>query len=222
MHGNYDGYESPVTLSDIMLKMVMVLFVLWLAAEIMAKKKHEEANIQKKAEFIATAEWNKDRDPNVDCDVDLWARDPDGNTVYFSHKEGTGMNIERDDLGARNDTIVNSSGQMVPNPEDKEYWYLRVIKPGEYSINVHLYGCKYNDVYSSQTRVRNLPVDVELIKLNPRMQIVDRRTVILEKVWDEKTAFNFTLDSMGNVVSVTQIQVKMVETAQTPGGPNSQ
>lgn len=218
MRGSYEGYESPISLADIMLKIVMVLFVMWLAAELQAKKKSEDSNLQKKAEFVATAEWNKERDPELDCDVDLWVRNPDGDAVYFSHKEGNGMNIERDDLGNRNDSLVTSTGETLINPEDKEYWYLRVIKPGEYSINVHLYGCKDQDMYSSRMRPRRVPVDVELIKLNPRMVLVQRKVVILEKVWDEKTAFNFTLDGTGNVSSVTDIQVKMVNSDK--GGPN--
>lgn len=218
MRGTYDGYESPISLADIMLKMVLVLFIMWIAAELQAKKKSDDANIQKKAEFVATAEWNMSRDPSIDCDVDLWVRDPDGNSVYFSHKEGNGMNIERDDLGNRNDTLVTADGRTIQNAEDKEYWYLRVPKPGEYTVNVHLYGCKYNDLYTSAEVVRNLPVEIELIKLNPKMQTIDKKTVLLEKVWDEQTAMNFTLDASGNVVSVTQIQTELVESSR--GGPN--
>lgn len=219
MPGSYDNYEAPISLSDIMLKVVLMLFVMYLAASLQSKKS-EDANAQKKAEFYATMEWDKERSA-LDCDVDMWVRDPDGEVVYFQHQEGLGMNIERDDLGDRNDVITNAMGEKVQNNEDKEYWYLRAVKPGEYTINAYMYGCGKEGEFINGDTVLNLPVEVKLIKLNPKMQIVDTKTVILEKIHSEKTAMNFVLDAKGNVVSVTQVPVQMVtETAGAVGGPN--
>ena len=68
---HYDSNSAPISLSDIMLKVTLMLFVMYLVIAVIEKKKNEESNILKKAEFQITAEWNKARDPNVDCDVDL-------------------------------------------------------------------------------------------------------------------------------------------------------
>ena len=215
MSENYDRYEAPISLSDIMLKVVLVLFVLYLAAALASKKSSEEANVQKKAEFIITAEWDKDSKADVDCDVDLWVRDPNGDSVYFNAKDGNGLHLERDDLGDRNDVVKNSFGDETTGViEDKEYTYIRSIFPGEYVVNVHLYGCKKGSTYS--TSPLNVPpgglqVDVQFIKLNPRMKIVGTQVVQLDRIWQEETAMNVTLDSKGEVRNVTRIPTKLIK-----------
>lgn len=210
--GQGDGYESPISLSDVMLKVMMSLYVMWLAASLNTAR-NESSSIERKAEFAVTAEWNKARDPVKDCDVDMWVRDPRGETVYFSYQEASGMNIERDDLGKRNDTFKLPDGQTVTVDEDKEYWYLRYIVPGEYTVNVHLYSCLNPISGLTETRIgreSGVDVDVVVYKLNPKMQIVASKKVRLQRVWDEETAVNFTLTADGRVASVTQIPVKLV------------
>lgn len=225
MSENYDRYEAPISLSDIMLKVVLVLFVLYLAASLASKKSNEAANVQKKAEFVITAEWDKENRSEVDCDVDLWVRDPDGDSVYFNSKDGNGLHLERDDLGDRNDVIKNSFGDDVTGlTEDKEYAYIRSILPGEYVVNVHLYGCKKGSTYSTSplnAPPGGLQVEVQFIKLNPRMTTVDVEVVRLDRIWQEETAMNVTLDSKGDVRNVARIPTKLIKSTNTQAGPLS-
>lgn len=188
-----------------------MLFVMFLVATVIQKKKNDEGNIKKKAEYTITAEWNKGRDPNIDCDVDLWVRNPEGQIVFWRSKENAMMNIERDDIGMRNDYFVNANGETILNDEDAEYWYLRAIIPGEYTVNVHLYSCKNKDGYSSVAGdpIPLVAVDVRLTKLNPRAELIETRNVTFDGLWQQKTAFQFTLDSSGNVTGTTQIPTSL-------------
>jgi hypothetical protein len=216
--GTYDeNYNAPISLSDIMLKVTLMLFVMYLAVSVM--KKQEDANAPKKAEFMVTMEWDKSRS-EYDCDVDMWVRDPDGQIVYFNHQEGAGHNIERDDLGDKNDVVLNSLGQEVVNNEDKEYWYLRAIKPGEYTVNAYMFGCALRDGFIGANDVLNMEVEVKLLRLNPKMEIVSVKNIVLEKIHSERTAMNFVLDAGGTVQSVTDVQVEMVQGAIISTGPN--
>lgn len=210
---NSDSYgASPVTLADVMLKVLLMVFVMYMVLTVIAKKK-EEGNIRRDAEFQIIAQWNKAHDPAVDSDVDLWVRNPDDQIVYWRSKENALMNIERDDIGSRNDKLTDASGNVVLNPEDAEHWYLRAIVPGEYTVNLHLYSCgdgHDNFISSSYQLQKPLPVEVRLTKLNPKSKLETVQTVLMTEVWQEKTAFNFTLSAGGNVTNITQIPVRLI------------
>lgn len=210
--------HSPVSLADVMLKVLLMVFLSMTVLALIAKKNAEEGNVKKKAEFQITAEWNKTRDTQIDCDVDLWVRNPEGQIVFWRTKENALMNIERDDIGMRNDTIILADGKEINNPEDMEYWYLRGIIPGEYTVNLHLYACLKGEkaISFGNATVIPVPVEIKLIKLNPRMQLMETRTVILDTLWQEKTAFNFTLSATGEVSRITDIPMKLINGGAIP------
>ena len=193
-----------------MLKVLLMVFVMYMVLAVVAKK-NDEGNLSKKAEFLVTAEWNKDRKTEIDCDVDLWVRNPEGQIVYWRSKENALMNIERDDVGTRNDKFTNANGEVIDANEDKEYWYLRALMPGEYTANLHLYACLKGTVYlSGPISIPSLPVEVRLTKLNPKSKLVENKSIIFDTIWQEKTAFNFTINASGEVTKITQIPTKLV------------
>jgi hypothetical protein len=211
LRDSYSDLVSPVTLSDVMLKVLLMIFVMYMVVSVIAKKHNEDGNIKKKAEFSIVAEWNESRDTNINCDVDLWVRNPDGQLVYWRMKENALMNIERDDIGLRNDSFINPNGETITNDEDAEYWYLRGIVAGEYTVNLHLYACSQIDKFISYRKTplpAPMPVKVTLRKLNPRDQIIHTQSVELTHIWQESTAFNFTITAAGDVTSVTHIPMK--------------
>lgn len=216
-NNQFDEPTSPVTLADVMLKVLLMVFVMYMVLAVVAKK-NDEGNVSKKAEFQITAEWNKARDPAIDCDIDLWVRNPDGQIVYWSSKENDVMNIERDDIGARNDSFVNERGETINTNEDKEYWYLRAVKPGEYTANLHLFSCLNGGIYSSRPAdiIKPVSVEVKLTKLNPKSNIIDVKMVSLDTIWGEKTAFNFTINGTGEVTKITQIPTKIINARSAP------
>jgi hypothetical protein len=133
--------------------------------------------------------------------------------VFWRSKENNVMNIERDDLGTRNDTFVNAAGKTVASGEDAEYWYLRAIKPGEYNVSVFMYSCLDvgRSIYDSERRnVAPMPIEIKLIKLNPKSKIKEVRTMYIDTIWKEYPAFNFVLDASGETTSINQIPVSFI------------
>jgi hypothetical protein len=210
LRDHFNDTHSPVSLADVMLKVLLMVFIAMTVLALVAKKNNEESNIKKKAEYQITAEWNKEQNPDIDCDVDLWVRNPNGQLVFWRARENNLMNIERDDVGMRNDFIRLPDGRSVKNEEDMEYWYLRGIIPGEYTVNLHLYACAVELQQVDPTYTLDIPVEVKLTRLNPRMQIIEVRQVKLTKVYQELTVMNFTLAGDGAVSKITDIPVDLI------------
>lgn len=214
MKRNHRQYDSTISLSDIIFKILFVVWILYiLAALTAAVEQKSKPNVEHKAEFIITAQW-----PLVpDCDVDMWIKDPDGGIIWFRNRESGIIHLERDDLGSRNDTHSDASGNQITNDENKEYVFFRGIKPGEYTFNLHLYSCvkpdNRNAFYKSGDDIGPIVVRVEFTKLNPSLQIIRTEEISLRKIFQEKTVFNFTLDDAGKVVSITNIPVQMTPSA---------
>lgn len=198
---------------DLLLNVLTGVIFLFILTTLMINPKKEDSGVKKDAQFIINAVWS----PDVDCDVDLWVQDPTGEVVYFDRKEYNLMHIERDDLGIRNDLWIDSNGKVISQIKDnQETWVLRGVMPGEFYVSVHLYSCRYAGMnpLSALSMALNskvdLPVKIELIKINPNVQTIVTENVVLQKIWDEATAFNFTLDASGNVTSFDRVEHRIV------------
>ena len=62
------------------------------------------------------------------------------------------------------------------------------------------------------------PVTIILEKINP-YGVVTGRNVVLTKRGDEKTAFRFTVDDEGKVISTSQLEKSLVATNPAPTLP---
>lgn len=196
---------------DILYVLLLGISVLYLLAlyliEIIEPR---PANVQKNANWIIEMSWPED----IDCDIDLWVKDPLGNTSYFNQKNVGLMHIERDDLGKSSD-VVQKNGKTYLTTENREVWTLRGELDGRYVVSVHSYACsvkktenaKYTD--SRHTEMYrfmmnflkpgspiNVPVSVKVIRINPSYNIYYEEVVVLDKVWQEKNAIKFNLDGM--------------------------
>lgn len=81
--------------------------------------------------------------PNeLNADVDLWVKGPEGSPVGYSNKGGTHYNLLRDDLGKQSDD----------DPVNYEVTYSRGIPVGGHCVNLHL--------YSNRSNVLPIPVKV--------------------------------------------------------------
>lgn len=170
--------------------------------------------IEKKAEFVAQIEWDKD----LDCDIDFWVRNGDGSIVSFQRKDFGLMNIERDDLGFHGDGIVTRNGGRITSEDNGETWVARAISPGEYTFNVHEYGCKSGETRLKPGEPVQKPVTVrfKLIRLNPSYTEVFSRQVTLDKVWQEKTIVMMKINSDRSITSIdTSTEVEMATKAVT-------
>lgn len=195
---------------DLLLNVLTGIIFLFLLTTMMIQSKKQDEGIKKDAQYVIVAEWPE----NVDCDVDLWVQDPNGNAVWFNRKDFDIMHLERDDLGFRNDVVKDQAGNIVAEVnKNSETWVLRGIMPGEFYVSVHLYSCRFNKLnfipMPLGSRV-DLPVKVELVKLNPNYSVLATEKVTLNKIWDETTPFNFTLDANGALVSIDKTQHRLV------------
>lgn len=182
---------------------VFAVLILMTSA-LMAITKKENEGIKKNAQFVFTATWSE----KIDCDVDIWVRDPNNTLISYKHPEGGVTYIERDDMGHRRDMTYVNDELVLVNPENKEYATVRGIIPGEWVVNVHLYSCQYitedNDGIGQPVGFKpgtpyELPVSIEIIKINPDYETVFETSLKFTHIWQELTALTFRVNERGYV-----------------------
>lgn len=141
--------------------------------------------IDPKAEYIITVTWP---DGNPD-DIDTWVEDPEGSVVWFRNPAVGLLHLDRDDRGMLND-VISVNGREIANPLNQEIVTLRGVVTGEYIVNVHYYATETD---------KPVDVNVRLVKVNPKLEVIYYGTLKLEKKGDEKTAFRFRIAPDGQV-----------------------
>jgi hypothetical protein len=183
--------------SDLLFNTLLAFVFLFAVALMAMNPKAKTGVIDAKAEFIVTVTW-ADLNPN---DVDTWVQDPGGNLVWFRAREAGLMHLDRDDRGVSNDTIV-VNGQKVVNPLNQEVVTIRGFAPGEYTVNLHYYETKNGEP---------VEVNVSVVKVNPRAEVVFYGSSRLARKGDEATAVRFTVDAEGSVTGVNTLAKTLVE-----------
>ena len=212
-----ESHDFKLGFIDLLLCSFVSIVVLFFMTTLLISpvKKVEQEGIKKDAQFAIHAEWDK----NIDCDVDLWVKNPLGTIIYFRMKDADLMNLDRDDFGKTNDNIV-IDGKRIAADRNDEFATLRAIIPGTFNVNVHLYTCLVNgkglDV--GATPPEDVKVKVTLIKLNPKLEIANETTVTLTQVWQEKTAFSFKMDTDGTVHDFDPTPLKLVTVSKNGQG----
>ena len=121
----------------------------------------------------------------VDADVDLWVEAPGDRPVGYSNKSGRLFNLLRDDLGHSNDaTALNY-----------EVAFSRGVRPGPYTVNLHLY----------RNRSGGLPIEATVVVRvksdnDGPLRLVSEKQITLTSVGQELTVVRFDLDSRGRLV----------------------
>lgn len=195
-HKKFDFRTAYIDLLINLLTGTVVLFIL--TTLLIAPITQKNEGIKKNADYIVSMEWPE----NIDCDIDMWVRDPLNNIVSYKITESGLMYYERDDMGQRRSIFDVAGKKVVIDPDNKEYVTLRGTFPGEYIINVHVYSCKSPNEERGlpiNTPV-NIPVDVELTKVNPDLVTIKKVRVTMNSVWQEQTAIRFILNDDKNVV----------------------
>jgi hypothetical protein len=196
--GLYGGDERFDPFAVVLFKALQVIAFLFFIALLAMKPEQDSGKIEKKAEFLITMTW-PDQHPD---DVDLYVQDPAGKLVWYNQKDSGLMVLERDDRGVVNDfAYVNS--KKIPLPIREELVSIRGLIAGEYTVNIHL----YHHIASEP-----VPVSVKIEKLNPKLQIVDYRTLTLDHTDQEKTVLRFTLAEDGSVVRTNETEKSLIDT----------
>jgi len=157
----------------------------------------KQGDIPAKAELIVTTTWAD----GLKDDVDTWVEAPDGEVVWYRNPDGGLMHLDRDDRGAENDTLL-VDGTPVVNPLNQEVITVRGLLPGDYVVNLHRYQTDGDSV---------LPVQVNVVKVNPRLEVVFYGTVDLPTKGSERTAVRFTVNRDGSVSGINTLQKNLVQ-----------
>lgn len=150
----------------------------------------EHSAIETYGRWIIVATWPA----KVDADVDLWVRDPEHRTVWWSMPRQGLMHLEQDDLGFRSDT----EGSVTVR-RNQERVVLRGVVPGEYIVNLHAY----------RTDVP-VTVTVTLWRLQGADKPIYSRTLTLQSEGDEQTAFRFSLAADGHLTDTNRLPAHIV------------
>ena len=144
----------------------------------LAKKETEEHKVP--GNVVIEMHWPS----NQAVDVDLWVKAPGEYPVGFWNEGGRTFNLLRDDLGAEGDATE----------ENYEITYSRGIPPGDYIVNVHMYGPLKPGVAVP------VSVVVSVKKKYDTLQQILKTVVELRRRNQEETAFRFRLTAEGELV----------------------
>lgn len=167
----------------------LVSCLLLVVYTLIAPPRAKSANVVTPGAYAIVLEWPRSS-PN---DLDLYVRDPAGNVAWFGTPAAGSLQLEHDDLGAGTGT----SYAVGPNYERT---VIRTTLPGTYAAVVHVY-CQRRPGPTSAT--------VELWKLGTGLRPVIVRTLSLGAAGEEQTAFRWTVDKSGSVVSSDRLPVTL-------------
>lgn len=196
---NSRKFDFRTAYIDILIALLMGTVVIFMLTTLLiAPITQNSAGIKKNADYVITLEW-----PNeLDCDVDLWIRDPLNNIVSYRQMEGGLMYFERDDMGKRRSVYEIDGKEIVIDPDNKEFVTLRGTFKGEYIVNVHLYSClkAENKLGMAAGQAIDVPIIIEIVRINPSFIVVKHIEMKMETVWQEKTAVRFVMDDKKNII----------------------
>lgn len=199
MMKNSRKFDFRTAYIDLLIALLMGTVVIFILTTLLiAPITKNSEGIKKNADYVITLEW-----PNeIDCDVDLWVRDPLNNIVSYRFLESGLMYFERDDMGKRRSVYEIDGKEIVIDPDNKEFVTLRGTFQGEYVINLHLYSClnKQTNLSLAQGSLIDVPLILEVIKINPTYVVVKHIEMKMDSVWQEKTAVRFVMDSKKNII----------------------
>ncbi len=178
-----DFEQDPFT--DLLFNSLLAFTLLFIITILFLNPPAKTGIIDPKAEFIITVKWQD----NSPVDIDTWVEDPKGRVVWYRTPEVGLLHLDRDDRGLDNDTLIVDGTEII-NPLNQEVVTIRGIVPGQYIVNTHYYESKVKEQAN---------VEVRVVKVNPRLEVVYYDTLTMEDKGEEQTAVRFTIDREGNV-----------------------
>jgi hypothetical protein len=188
---------------DLLINLLTGTFVLFLLTTLLiAPKIENNQGIKKNADYVITIEWPV----TIDCDVDLWIRDPQNNILSYQTPEVGLMYLERDDMGNRRMEFDINGTKMLIDPDNKEFATFRGTFEGEYIVNIHSYSCRDASIKDEGVALKrgvtiSVPVVAEIVMINPNYVVVKHVELLLTNVWQEKTLFRFVIDAKKKISS---------------------
>lgn len=182
-------YGSNISFIDMLFNIIIVFVLLFFASIMLINEPAKKKDIEARADVIITMTW-----PDMSLhDMDLWVKVPDGKPIGYNHKENSYVFLERDDLGISNNFVIKDGVKTALAPR-REVVSFRGKVPGRYVVNVQFFMAKTEDgkavAFYDNTPI---PVQVELVQINPSYKILARKEIIMTKTKEERTAFAFVV-----------------------------
>ena len=198
-------FKSSLGFIDLLFNILLGFAFLFIIAFLLIKPEAKKKDFDRRAEFVIILEWDHD----AADDLDLYVQDPTNDKVSFRLPIANYMHLDKDDLGKRNDTIINADGTTSTVMINREVVTIRGIMAGEYIINAHYYSTRvYNgsQIEPDERTVdyRNKPqtdltVKIELHKVSPYKILWAGEKKFTHR-GQEETFLRFVLDGDGNIV----------------------
>ena len=193
-------YYNNTSFLDLLFNTLVGFVFLFIIAFLLINPSLKKADIKTKAEFVITVTWDDDSKD----DVDTWLQDPAGNVLFFKQKEAGLAHLDRDDLGVINDTITLGDGRRVEYNHNQELATIRGFITGEWVLNIHMYNKR--DLKPTQ-------VEVRIDKLNPNVQTVFYKKIVMKAKWEEVTVTRFVMTHQGDIISWDDLPKKLLKLA---------
>ena len=198
-------FKSSLGFIDLLFNILLGFAFLFIIAFLLIKPEAKKKDFDRRAEFVIILEWDHD----APDDLDLYVQDPTNDKVSFRLPIANFMHLDKDDLGKRNDTIINADGSTSTVMINREVVTIRGIMAGEYIINAHYYSTRvYNGSqlepnertidYRSKPQ-RALTVKIELHKVTPYKILWAGEKKFTHR-GQEETFLRFRLDADGNII----------------------
>jgi len=198
-------YYNHTSFLDLLFNTLVGFVFLFIVSFLLINPSIKKADIKTKAEFVITVTWND----NSRDDVDTWLQDPVGNVLYFNQKDVGLAHLDRDDLGKTNDVITLEDGSEVSYPHNQELTTIRGFLTGEWVLNVFMY---------SKRDLRPTLVEVRIDKLNPKVQTIFYKKILMKTKWEEVTVTRFVMTHQGDIISWDELPKTLTKRASLPGG----
>jgi len=190
---NNEKFKSTIGFTDLLFNILVGFAFLFIIAFLLIKPEAKKEDFERRAEFVVVMEWDND----ASGDIDLYVEDPTNKQVSFRYHNHNYMHLDKDDLGAMNDTVVNADGSISTVKINREVVTIRGIIKGEYTINGHYYSLRSYDKIKPKKPA--ITVRVELHKVNPYsiMWVGEKQ---FNHRGQEETFLRFRLDKDGKVL----------------------
>ena len=190
---NNEKYKSTIGFTDLLFNILVGFAFLFIIAFLLIKPEAKKEDFERRAEFVVVMEWDND----ATGDIDLYVEDPTNKQVSFRYHNHNFMHLDKDDLGAMNDTVINADGSTTTIAINREVVTIRGIIRGEYVINGHYYSLRSYDKINPEKPV--ITVRVELHKVNPYSIMWVGEKEFTHR-GQEETFLRFRLDKDGNII----------------------
>jgi len=206
-------FKSLTAFLDMLWILLAGFGAMFIIAYLLIQPPAKNADVIKRAEYMIVLEWEH---TSTD-DIDLWVMNPKGEVACFKNKTAGFMNLEKDDLGKSNDTIVDEFGNVKVIELNREVITMRGVTPGEYQIMIHVFSRKYDGKSPVDYVEGPVKFRVEVIKINS-YEVVYIHTGVYNKRGEEHSIVRFTVNSDADFLTYNTLKSDFIKAIRPTSG----